>query len=352
MRNGAPSAAGARSTRNRRRQSGALRTVLSLGLLLLLGACAASSDYDEPDAAGNLPDRDAGTPRPGTAAVAVDFLYAFENSAAELYYPIEGIGGCEYSAEGTLIFTDELRGKVYGLDGGTRRWYEFSGPRARPYEPVDVVVDGFKVLILDRGSGQVHRHDLNGAFLDVLVDVRQVDPVIQTTPSAFAVDRDGRMIIADAAQQQVLLLDTFQNLTARVGDPGTLQDQFDEPSGVTFLPDGSFLVADRGNRRLARYGRLGFFEGLVGGDNQFENPFLEPLGTDCDRYGNVFVADAGQGVVHVLGKRLGYRFAFGADDAQGEELIAPIDVSVGPNNLLAVTDRARAAVLVYRIIYQ
>lgn len=336
----------------RRRVTGALGTVLMLGLLPILTACGAGTTYEMPDAAGNLPDRDAGMPRPGTAAVGVDFLYAFENSAAELYYPIESIGGCEYGAEGTLIFTDEMRGKVYGLDGGTRRWYEFGSPGVRPYEPIDVVVDGFKVLVLDRGSGQVHRHDLNGAFLDVLVDIRRVDPVIQTTPAAFAVDRDGRMVIADAAQQQVLLLDTFQNLTARVGDPGTLQDQFIEPSGLTFLPDGSFLVADRGNRRLARYGRLGFFEGLVGGDNQFENPFLVPLGTDSDRFGNVFVADPGQGVVHVLDKRLGYEFAIGADDMRGGDLTAPVDVSVGPDNLLAVADRARAAVLVYRIIYQ
>ena len=170
---------------------------------------------------------------------AVDFLYAYENRPSELYYPIEGLGGCEFSPEGTLIFTDEKRGKVYGRDGNTRTWYEFDSPTSRPYQPVDAAVDGFKVLVLDRGSGQVNRHDLSGAFLDVLVDIRRVDPVIQTSPSAFGVDRDGRMALADQAQQQVLLLDTFQNLTMRVGDPGSLRDQFTDPSGLTFLPDGA-----------------------------------------------------------------------------------------------------------------
>ncbi len=143
-----------------------------------------------------------------------------------------------------------------------------------------------------------------------------------------------------------------QNLTSRVGDPGNMQDQFGDPSGLSFLPDGSFLVADRGNRRLALYGRLGFFEGLIGGDIRVDNPFLAPLGVDADRFGNIFVADAGYGVVHVLGKRLTYEFAVGQDDFGGGDITEPVDVAVGPDNLLAVTDRSRAAVLVYRIIYE
>ncbi len=328
------------------------RWSVTLLLIMALSACAPAPEYGSGDVAATLPSTGGSAPRPGTAVARVDFLYAFENSPAELYYPIEGIGGCVYSPEGTLIFTDEKRGKVYGLDAGTRRWYEYDTPFSRPYQPVDVVVDGFKVLVLDMGGGQVNRHDLSGAYLDVLLEIRQVDPVIQTSPSAFAMDRDGRMVIADEAQQQVLLLDTFQNLNMRVGDPGSLPDQFINPSGLAFLPDGSFLVADRGNRRLARYGRLGFFEGLIGGDHSLDNPFLAPMGMDTDRFGNVFVADMGNGVVQVLGKRLTPDFSFGRDFAGDGALSEPIDVSVGPGDLLAVTDRGLSALLVYRIVYQ
>ncbi|MFT5233397.1 MAG: sugar lactone lactonase YvrE [Candidatus Krumholzibacteriia bacterium] len=330
------------------------KITIIVGLLLfgfVLG-CAATGDYEEHNAAASLPTEGQAAPRAGTAVVALEFLYAFENEQGAIYYPIEGIGGCEYSPEGTLIFTDQLRGKVYGLDGGTRRWYEFDAALSRPYQPIDVTVDGFKVLVLDSGAGRITRHDLNGAYLDVLVEVREVDPVIQTSPSAFAVDRDGRMIIADSAQQQILMLDTFQNLNMRVGDPGTMPDQFDDPSGLAYLPDGSFMVADRGNRRLARYGRLGFFEGIVDTDGAGKNPFLAPGGMDSDRFGNLFVADSGFGVVHVLGRRLNYEFTFRGETGTDGELSAPLDVSVGPNDLLAVTDRDRAAVLVYRIIYE
>jgi len=333
-----------------------MKTQLLCILLVLLIGCAPVQDYETHDPAASLPTDGLAAPRPGTSVATLKFLYAFENEPGAFYYPIEGIGGCEFSAEGTLIFTDQKRGKVYGLDGGTRRWYEFDAPFSRPYQPIDVTVDGFKVLVLDLGAGRVTRYDLNGAYLDVLVEIRQVDPVIQTSPSAFAVDRDGRMIIADSAQQQVLMLDTFQNLNMRIGDPGSMPDQFDDPSGLAYLPDGSFMVADRGNRRLARYGRLGFFEGVVDADATGKNPFLAPGGMDADRFGNLFVADPGFGVVHVLGRRLDYEFTFRGEDNSGlsseGELSAPLDVSVGPDDLLAVTDRDRAAVLVYRIIYE
>ncbi len=327
------------------------RLLLVLGLSTIV-ACAPGPQSGAGDPTGSLPEPAAGSLRAGTSVGRVDFLYSFENDPAEPYYPIEGLGGCAYSPDGTLIFTDRMRGKVYGLDALTRRWFEFDTPAVRPYQPVDVAVDGFKVMVLDMGNAQINRFDLTGAFLDVLVDIRRVDPVIQTSPAAFAVDRDGRMAIADATQQQVLLLDTFQNLTMRAGDPGTLPDQFAEPSGLTFLPDGSFLVADRGNRRLALYGRLGFFEGLIGGDGQPDNPFFTPMGLAADRFGNVFVADLANGQVQVLGKRLAPVLAFGREGAAASDLRAPVDVAVGPGDLLAVADRDRAAILVYRIIYQ
>ena len=43
--------------------------------------------------------------------------------------------------------------------------------------------------------------------------------------------RDGRMVITDVSQQQVLLLDPFMQLQMRVGAPGSGDDQFADPAG-------------------------------------------------------------------------------------------------------------------------
>ncbi len=303
-------------------------------------------------AVGHSYDRSGTGVRPGSTIIGLDFLYSFENTAAAAYYPIEGLAGCHYGNDGTLIFCDELRGKVFGMDPSSRRWFEFTPPYSRSFNPVDVRVDGFRVLVLDRADGSIQHFDISGAWRDELVDVGQLDPGAVVQPNCFAIDRDGRMIIGDAGQQEVLLLDSFLSLHTRIGGPGPMDDQFQEPSGIVFRDDGSFLVSDRGNRRLALYGRNGFFERTVGGDFDVDSPFLAPMGVDVDRFGNLFVADQGSGLIHILDGNLRLVFSAGQDFELAGTPLTPVDVAVGPDGELAVTDRARAAILVYRIIYQ
>ncbi len=333
-----------------------------LGWALLLGPVGGCSSAAGPRPArseirptAGSPDSTSGRSSDGTApaatVVGLDFLYSFENEDSAPYFPISGLAGVAYAPDGTLIFCDQKRGKVFGLDPMRQQWFEFDTPTSRPYAPLDAVVDGFKVLVLDTGGNRVWRFDLNGALLDVLADLDNIDPGYPIQPSAFAVDQDGRMIITDLGRQQVLLLDSFLNLTMRVGDPGSLGDQFHDPMGLAFRSDGGFLVSDQGNRRLCLYGRLGFFEDTVGGVFEVDNPFVAPAGLDTDRRGNVFVADPGNGRIHVLDPRLRPLLAAGAEFSLQGAPLTPVDVAVGPGDLLAVSDPARAAVLVYRILY-
>ena len=315
---------------------------------VLAGGCGGGGG----SAAGGERGRTTAAPRPGSTPVAVNFFQAWENEPDQTYFPLEGLAGCAYTADGTLVICDEKRGAVHGLDSGTNRWYEFDVPSARPYRPIDVLADGFKVLVLDRGTAAVFRFDLGGAYRDRVLDVRNVDPAVHSDPAAFAMDRDGRMVIADLTEQNLMLLDAFLAPVMRMGEAGRFEDQFSDPAGVTFLADGSIVAVDRGNRRLAVYGRLGFFESLVGGGPADVNPFVAPRDVARDRFGNLFVADPGSGLVHVLDRRGRLLFSAGADVALAGVPEMPVGVAVSEGGLLAVTDRARSAVLVYRIVYE
>jgi sugar lactone lactonase YvrE len=288
----------------------------------------------------------------GSVPVDVELLYVFENERSAPYYPFEGLAGIEYADDGTLIVCDEKRGRVFGLDPRTQQWVEFSAPRGGNYRPVDVRVDGFQVLVLDIGGRGIDRYDLGGAYRDRVVSFKALEPGYDTTPAAFDVDIDGRVVVADGGEDQVLLLDSFLSVQMRIGNPGPHRDQFSGPSGIGFLPDGGFLVSDRGNRRLERYNRLGYFEAVYGGGYEVDNPFITPQGLDVDRWGNAFVADPAAALVHVLGPGGRVLFAIGP----GLGLVAtpemPIDVAIGPRDLLAVTDRARGAILVFRVLYE
>jgi sugar lactone lactonase YvrE len=311
-----------------------------------LAGCAAES-YDRPPPA----DRPPAAPEPGTTPSGVELLYAFENERTAPYFPFEGLAGVAWGEDGTLIVCDEARGKVHGLDPRTLTWTEFDHPGVRPYRPVGAVVDGFKVLVLDMGTRSLYRYDLGGIYQDRIVDLDELDPAYDPVPSAFDVDVDGRVAISDGGEQQIILLDSFLSLQSRVGGPGPHREQFSEPSGIVFLPSGGFLVSDRGNRRLQRFNRLGYWEETWGGPFDTRNPFVAPQGLDRDRWGNVFVADPPLGVIHVLDRRGALLLDIGPGlDLQATPL-GPVDVAVGPDQQLAVSDRLRGAVLVFRILY-
>ncbi len=319
-----------------------------VGLALALVGCA-STIHDA--GGGRASPVRASAAKPGTVPTGVTFLYAFENERGAVYYPFEGLAGADYGDDGTLVICDEKRSKVYGLDPRTQEWYEFATASGANYRPVDVRIDGFKVLVLDIGGRSLDRYDLDGAYQDRLVNFRTLDPAYDTTPSAFDVDVDGRLVVADGGDNQIVMLDAFLNLQMRVGGPGPNTDQFHEPSGVAFLPDGGFLVSDRGNRRLQRFNRLGFYEDVIGGEFNVDNPFVTPQGVDVDRWGNAFVADPVAGLVHVIDASGQPLFIIGPDLNLLAALQAPMDVAVGPQDLLAVTDRTRGAVLVFQLLY-
>lgn len=290
--------------------------------------------------------------RPGTRPFALEFLRAYENRRDAIYFPLEGLAAVAWGQDGSLILCDEARGRVFGFDHERQSWYAFEFPGARPFRPVDVQVDGFKVLVLDAGTRLLYRYELGGALTDRLVNFRSADPAYDTLPSAFDVDIDGRLVVTDIGEDQIVLFDPFLAPTQRLGEPGSHPEQFTRPGGVVFLGDGGFMVADSGNMRLQRYNRLGFFEAEVGGRFALDNPLRAPTGLDADRFGNLFVADPVAGTVHVLGAD-GAFIALAADELPLAALPqSPVDVAVGPEDRLAVADRGREAVLVFRILYE
>ncbi|MEZ4388363.1 MAG: NHL repeat-containing protein [Candidatus Krumholzibacteriia bacterium] len=318
-----------------------------LVLLLGLAACAPEAGLQRDPATADV------TPqRRGHPPLAVEFQYAFTNVPTADYYPFEGLTGLAWGEDGSLVVCDAGRGRVHILDPRTRTWRGLDNPGVRGFRPLAARIDGFKVLVLDGTSRAIYRYDIKGTYQDRIVDLTSIDPAYETTPRDFDLDRDGRVVVTDAGEQQVLMLDTFLALQGRVGHPGPHPEQFDQPSGICYLPDGGFMVADTGNRRLQRFNRLGYGVAVIGGFFDAHNPFVAPQGLAADRWGNVYVADVAAGVVQVVDGTDAVVMLVGPDEALEGSLLAPISVAVGPDQQLAVADRERRAVLVYRLIYE
>jgi len=321
-----------------------------LALLPVLVGCAGGRGGAVPPAGRGETDLVTAAELPVPAALTL--IGVFENTRNAPYFPLEGVAGVAFYRDGTLYVCDEKGGRVHGYDPHRDEWFQFDDPGRRFFRPVGVQVDHFSVLVLDMDGRELLRYDLNGVFQDRLVDFTYLDPTRDRIPSAFAVDRDGRIVVCDAAEDQVLLLDAYLNLQSLVGEHGSHREQFDAPSGVAFLRDGGFVVADRGNRRLELFSRLGVYTAGIGGEFDTHNRLITPQGVAVDPDGNIFVADPAAGAIFVFAPD--GRLLLEAGQEMG--LLAgpqnPIALAVGPDRQLAVADRGREAVILYRIQYR
>jgi len=337
-----------------------LRILTGSGLLfgLLVAGCTSQASRTEAVATGAPPSRHKTVdidpaPRSGVPLPqALQFVLAHENVRSAPYYPFEGLAGVTYQNDGTLYVCDEQGGRVHAWSAARNRWFQFNSPGSRYFRPVDIQVDGFHALVLDQDDRELLRYDLGGVFLDRFLDFTYLQPGYDRVPTAFDVDLDGSLVVTDGGEHQVLILDGYLSVRETIGGPGHHRERFDNPAGVVFTRNGGIVVSDRDNRRLQRFARNGAYDGEVGGLDDPSNPLLTPGGLDRDEFGNIFVADAAAGAVHVYSSELKHLFSLGNDIQLSDMPEAPVDVAVGPDGLLAVSDRSRQAVLIYRILYR
>jgi len=197
------------------------------------------------------------------------------------------------STLGRLYVADLGRGVVVQIDSIGQVAFEFeSPPRVPSLQPLDIEVTGFQVYVLDAQSNAVLRYSEHGAFLDVLQSF--ADSGVET-PRALAVDRTGRMLLAQTARHQVRLVDANQRIETTIGGFGTRAGEFVHPAGVAFASDGSFFISDPGARRVQRFTPVGNFASAC------TDSLEEPRALAVLSSGELVVTDSRRRAVLLLG---------------------------------------------------
>ncbi|HEY8369003.1 MAG TPA: NHL repeat-containing protein, partial [Thermodesulfobacteriota bacterium] len=109
-------------------------------------------------------------------------------------------------------------------------------------------------------------------------------------PSAVAVDRAGRVWVAEPQADRVIRLPDRAASTPRVATPeGALR----RPLGLAAAPDGTLLVADTGNHRIVRLAPDGRIVATYGGPGDDPGEFERPAAVAAAPDGTFLVADTG-----------------------------------------------------------
>jgi sugar lactone lactonase YvrE len=175
--------------------------------------------------------------------------------------------------------------------------------------PAGLAVDaGGNVLITEHDSHRVRRVDPAGNISSVVNAQGLNDPATDGAPAVasplrqptgVALDANGQMLIADAQDHRVLLVDTggiirtfagVSNTPGFSGDGGPATSaELNTPLRMAVGSDGTVYIADFNNNRIRTVDASGTINTFVGNAGELN----QPSGLVFDANGNLFVADFG-----------------------------------------------------------
>lgn len=166
------------------------------------------------------------------------------------------------------------------------------------------------------------------------------------TPSGIAVDAQGTLYVADTANNAIRRIDPNGEVSTIAGDtvpgyrdgPGPTA-RFNGPMGIAIDRDGRIIVADTYNDRIRVIDRRGMVRTVAGGEPGLADGeggsarFLTPCAVAVDAAGSIHVADTGNGTLRVIDHTGRVTTA-----AIEEAAIAPIGIAVDEDGNRYVTD--------------
>jgi sugar lactone lactonase YvrE len=277
--------------------------------------------------------------------------------------------GVAIAADGTVYVSDagdsnRIRGispdgRVFTLAGGITGFADGSGEGARFDAPSGLALDASgNLYVADTANNAIRRVTPEGIVTtiagDGLAGYRD-GPGRQARfngPVGVAVDRLGRVIVADTYNDRIRIIATDGTVStlAGAGVPGLIDGtgataQFDTPCGVAADAGGSVFVADTGNGLLRIIDAAG---AVSTHPSSFRTDLVHPLAVVVGVAGEIYLTDGRGRIVEIsgnatrtlAGSAAGFRDGIGGD----AQFRSPAGLAVASAGRLIVADAGNALV--------
>lgn len=202
-------------------------------------------------------------------------------------------------------------GTVSTLAGSSSGYTNSSGSSAKFNNPYGVAVDAQgNIYVSDMGNHVIRKISPDESVSTLAGSTKGFADGSGTsakfnTPSGIAVDTQGNVYVADAANHKIRKITPNGTVSTLAGSSSGFLDatgtnaKFDNPNGITVDTLGNVYVADNYNNKIRKITPIGEVSTLVGTDDGFADgskntaKFNFPFGIAVDKDGNLFVADTG-----------------------------------------------------------
>ncbi|CAH1256710.1 TRIM3 [Branchiostoma lanceolatum] len=292
------------------------------------------------------------------------------------------------STEDGLKFSTDILARDVGSNNPVLRFGQKGSQQGQFKTPIDLAVKGDRLYVADTHNTRVQVFDLTGNFCysfsttrnpasiavntDGTIVVKSGDEVKKfsplgklfhklsldeycTKPYGLAVQRGGRVVVADPEKHSIFLFETDGTLVKEIGGQGKGNGQF---HGVCFIcmdQADNIIVSDRLNHRVHVFDKNLNFQHKFGKWGEKPQDMMGPTGVSADSRGNVVLTNIGKtsdvgGVEH--GKKLQ---VFRLDgtwvatiSSDGDKLKRPHGVAVTEDGHVFVADPEDHCIRKYR----
>ncbi|HSN55300.1 MAG TPA: hypothetical protein VLT32_11540 [Candidatus Sulfomarinibacteraceae bacterium] len=242
-----------------------------------------------------------------------------------------------------FFVVDTARGEVLGAgsDGGSA--VRLRLPEGTEPVAVAVAAHGERVLVADRAGGSVLAFDLDGTARGERVPNGVVRRI-----GGLGTCANGDLLVTDAESGQVVRFRSDGSVSARTGDVGGGDGQFNTPTAVVEAPDGSIWVLDTFNFRLQRLDPELRYLSQFGQHGDGSGHFALPKGLAVDPDGHLHVTDARFDVIQVFDEEGRLLLIVGGHGAGPGGLWNPAGIAIDGEGRVAVADTGNRRVQLLR----
>jgi tripartite motif-containing protein 71 len=270
-----------------------------------------------------------------------------------LGFDLKRPSGLAANSQGDIYIADGGNNRIIRLDKHLQPVRDLGGfgeGYGRFQEPGDLVMDrDLNLYVLDGGNRRVVQLDANLGFVDIITPEDAPNELMSNLGrlTGLAVLSFGEIVVADYDNSRLIRLDNTRHFSRYIGDFGYGAGALLNPQGIALDREGRIYVADGGNGRIAVYDNYGNFIGGIGRD------VLErPSAVTVDNDGFIWVGDQASQTLYLFapdGKLL-RQVSQAGDDGQSFSDIEAL--SLTPDGVLYVADSGHNRILVYHIVYE
>ena len=145
------------------------------------------------------------------------------------------------------------------------------------------------IYVADTANGRIQSWNHKGQFEGVVVQL-STDPRY-FRPVGIAVDQHGRIFVADAVSERILVFSSDGAALGALGGPGVEPGQFTGLRGLAVTEDGAIIVVESGNGRLQVLSWRGEPLAVYGYGAPGQVELMSPEGVAIGPDGSIYLTD-------------------------------------------------------------